>query len=212
MKLFDGLKWNNSFSSLQRAFALMMKSAVLNERLAMKVITQSQFSDKMLAEIPHMRAYSRMMTNDVSSADKHVFDTITQICRMRSSAMGSLQFRVQLFKILRHYLATAEPPPFGNSTTNRLTPPRMHRFLPSDTYPTKPLTLPAALRYLDFDARDAVVLIKGAGITPRNAALVSYCHESAINLRLRRGILLLNKLMQLEPATSASPVTSITIE
>ena len=62
---------------------------------------QASLSDRILTEIPRVRIYARLMTNDVSSADRRVAETLkhslSDIDRLRTCK----DLRIDLFMILR---------------------------------------------------------------------------------------------------------------
>ena len=62
---------------------------------------QASLSDRILTEIPRVRIYARLMTNDVSSADRRVAETLkhslSDIDRLRTCK----DLRIHLFMILR---------------------------------------------------------------------------------------------------------------
>ena len=62
---------------------------------------QASLSDRILTEIPRLRVYARLMTNDVSSADRRVAETLkhslSDIDRLRTCK----DLQIHLFMILR---------------------------------------------------------------------------------------------------------------
>ncbi len=75
---------------------------------------ETSLSEPILTEIPHLRAYARLMTNDVSSADREVTETLKRVLFNRERLCKCASLRVQLLTILRNVLIDSErvPPKF----------------------------------------------------------------------------------------------------
>ena len=68
-------------------------------------------SEAILTEIPHLRAYARLMTNDVSSADREVTETLKRALSNIEGLCKRSGLRVQLLTILRNFLIDSELAP-----------------------------------------------------------------------------------------------------
>ena len=67
-------------------------------------------SETILTEIPHLRAYSRLMTDDVASADQQVAETLRRALSIERLCKRT-GLRVQLLRILRNFLIDSELEP-----------------------------------------------------------------------------------------------------
>ena len=65
---------------------------------------QAGLASAILAEIPRMRAYARLMTNDRSEADREVEEALNCVVADDVRWSGGDRLRVALFKILRGIL------------------------------------------------------------------------------------------------------------
>ena len=68
-------------------------------------------SEAILTEIPHLRAYSRLMTDDVASADQQVTETLRRALSNIERLCKRTGLRVQLLRILRNFLIDSELAP-----------------------------------------------------------------------------------------------------
>ena len=64
---------------------------------------QTCFSEAILAEISHLRAYARLMTNDVSSADREVTETLKRALSNIEGLCNRTGLRVQAFDDPQEY-------------------------------------------------------------------------------------------------------------
>ena len=69
-------------------------------------------SETIITEIPHLRAYALLMTNDVSSADQEVTETLKQALSNRERLCKSTGLQdFQLLTTLRNFLIDSEQAP-----------------------------------------------------------------------------------------------------
>ncbi len=59
------------------------------------------FSEAILTNIPHLRAYAQLMTGDVSSGDREVSETLRRALDEVKELRKAPDFRIGLFIILR---------------------------------------------------------------------------------------------------------------
>ena len=166
---------------------------------------QTCFSEAILTEIPHLRAYATLMTNNVSRAHHGVTETLKHAFTNREGLCQGTGLRVQLLTILRNLLVASEPAshmvdPFP-AIYERLKAP--FRII-SGGRAKSPASLASALLSLAFEDRDAVVLSAGEGLPREDAAKVVGCEATVYDARLRRGFA---RLAELVPAQAQmSPV------
>ena len=163
-------------------------------------------SEAILAEIPHLRAYARLMTDDVASADREVTETLK---RALSNSEGLCQrggLRVQLLRILRNFLIDSELEPRKfkglSATYERLKGP----FRNADGGQGQwPMSLASALLYLNFENREAIVLRAGVRLSREEAARIIGCEFHVYDARVRCGFARLAQLLPAEaPENSPS--------
>jgi DNA-directed RNA polymerase specialized sigma24 family protein len=153
----------------------------------------TNFSAAIFSELPHLRAYARLMTNDPYKADREVEETLKHAICIMDQMSGRAGLRVQLLAILRRSLIAIE---------------RMHCMVPSAMYEklNSPFRIgngyskgsigPAsALLYLDYEDREAVVLTAGMRLSSLEAANMCGCEVGVYAARLRRGQAQLTELL-----------------
>lgn len=74
---------------------------------------QTDLASAILTELPHLRAYARLMTNDRSEAEREVEATIESASGDDIGCSDKAQLRVSLFRILRGFLAAISAPCFN---------------------------------------------------------------------------------------------------
>lgn len=163
---------------------------------------QSDFSAAILAELPHIRAYARMMTNDLARADFEVQETLKRIFFNEERMSKRADLRIQLLKILRNFLIAGERVHWRDFST----PSAIHRMLcdpfrighgTSET----PLSVGAALARLDYEDREAVVLTAGVGLSHAESAKVSGCDAEAYTSRVSHALARFTAVLGKEPRT-----------
>jgi RNA polymerase sigma-70 factor (ECF subfamily) len=176
----------------------------------MPVHAQADLASALLAEIPRMRAYARLMTNDRFGADLEVEEAIKCVLADDIRWSGGVQVRVELIKILRGFLARDRRPPLlqgvrdecgtfcclfaalGRTNTRGRTV--------SDVAP--------ALLHLSFEAREAMVLSEAAGFTDLEIAKICGCAPEIVRERVQNGRARLAELLGVEFGGDLNPVTA----
>jgi RNA polymerase sigma-70 factor, ECF subfamily len=162
----------------------------------MSVHVQTYFSEAVLAEIPHLRAYARLMTNDVNKADREVEETLKRAMSIMDRMSKRADLRVQLLTVLRSFLIGSERSHLRQFTMLPATYERLNGpFRIGNGHSEGSLSLASALLYLDYEDREAVVLSTGVGFSHREAAKVCNCEVSVYDARLSRGLKQLTELL-----------------
>jgi RNA polymerase sigma-70 factor (ECF subfamily) len=133
-------------------------------------------SETILAEIPRLRVYARLMTNDPSSADLQVADALQHAFSDVERLRACKDLRVHLFSILRTLLASGS-------------------FRIENGHLERPVSLATALLCLTFEAREAVVLRTGLKLSGEQAATIIGCELHIYDARVRRGLTRLAELL-----------------
>jgi len=167
-------------------------------------------SEAILTEIPHLRAYARLMTNDVSSADREVTETLKRAFSNIDGLCKCKGLRVQLLTILRNFLIDSElaPRKFNGLSAiyERLKEPFRNA---NGGHGERPMSLASALPYLNFEDREAVVLRAGVRLFREEAAKIIGCELHVYDARVRCGFARLVELLPAEaPANSRSEAIS----
>ena len=157
---------------------------------------QTCLSEAILAEIPHLRAYARLMTNDVSNADRGVTEALQRALSNIEQLRKRQGLRVQLLKTLRTILVVREaargkfrPLP---AICERL---KMPFRSVADGHPERPDSLASALMFLSFEDQEAVVLRAGVRVSREDAAKIIGCELHVYDARLRSGFARLAELL-----------------
>jgi RNA polymerase sigma-70 factor (ECF subfamily) len=176
----------------------------------MPVHAQADLASAVLAEIPCMRAYARLMTNDRLEADREVEEAVKCVLADDIRWSDGAQLRVALIKILRGILARDRRPALlqgvrdaygtfccsfaalGRTNTRGRTV--------SDVGP--------ALLQLGFEDREAMVLSAAAGFTELEIAEICGCTRETVRERVQNGRARLAELLAVEFADDLSPVTA----
>ena len=109
---------------------------------------QTSLCDRVLTEIPRLRVYARLMTNDVSSADRSVADTLKRALSDIERLRTCKDLRIHLFTILRAILVSGEAA-------------LKWSFQIANGHLERPISLATALLCLTFEGREAVVFRAG---------------------------------------------------
>ena len=162
-------------------------------------------SEAILAEIPHMRAYARLMTDDASSADQQVTETLKRALSNIEGLCKRAGLRVQLLRILRNFLIDSELEPRKfkglSAIYERLNGPFRNANRGQEQ---RPMSLASALLYLNFENREAIVLRAGARLSREEAAKIIGCELHVYDARVRCGFARLAELLPAETPVNPS--------
>ncbi|MGO9171848.1 MAG: hypothetical protein ACLP7P_07770 [Rhodomicrobium sp.] len=175
----------------------------------MPVHAQADLASAILAEIPRMRAYARLMTNDRSEADREVEETLNCVLANDIRWSGMSQLRVALFKILRGILARDRRQAlhqgvrdaYGTSCSS---------FAAIGRAKTRGRTVTdvgPALLQLGFEDREAMILSAAAGFQDLEIAEICGCAREIVRERVQRGRARLAELLRIEFVDDLNPVT-----
>ena len=157
---------------------------------------QTCLSEEILTEFPHLRAYVRLMTNDISSADREVTETLKLALSNRVLLCKHTGLRVQLLTILRNILVIGEAAPGRlkalSAIYERLKAPFR---IVANGHPERPDSLATALLRLNFEEREAVVLRAGVRVSREEAAKIIGCELHVYDARVRSGFARLAELL-----------------
>lgn len=141
--------------------------------------------EAILAEIPRLRVYARLMTNDVSIADQGVSDTLEHALSNAEPLRTCKDLRIHLFTILRSVLVSAE------TALGKFKGP----FQVENAHLKRPISLAIALLCLTFEGREAVVLRAGLRLPREEAATIIGCELYLYDARVLRGLTRLAELL-----------------
>ena len=162
-------------------------------------------SEAILTEIPHLRAYARLMTDDVSSADQQVTETLRRALFNSEGLCKRSGLRVQLLRILRNFLIDSELAPRKfkglSAIYERLNGPFRNA---NGGHGQRPMSLASALLYLNFENREAIVLRAGVRLSREEAAKIIGCELHVYDARVRCGFARLAELLRAEAPVNPS--------
>ena len=166
----------------------------------------TRLSEAIFTEIPHLRAYARLMTDDVASADREVTETLKRALSNIEGLCKTHRLQVQLLRILRDFLIDSELAPRKfkglSAIYQRLNGPFRNA---NGGHRHRPMSLASALLYLNFENREAVVLRAGVRVSREEAAKIIGCELHVYDARVRCGFARLAELLPAEaPANSPS--------
>jgi len=202
--------WHSKLLSIDVRFKAPNDSGFGRGAKQMPDQIQTCLSEAILAEIPHLRAYAGLMTNDVSSADREVTEALQRALSNIERLRKRQGLRVQLLKILRNILVIGEAAP-GKfrplpAICERL---RMPFRNVVDGHRERPDSLVSALLLLNFENREAVVLRAGVRVSREDAAKIIGCELHVYDARVRSGFARLAELLPRQmPTTSAGEATA----
>jgi RNA polymerase sigma-70 factor (ECF subfamily) len=154
---------------------------------------QASLSDRILTEVPRLRVYARMMTNDISIADRGVAETLQDALSDVERLRACQDLRIHLFTILRAILVSDET--------------ALGKFkgllLIENEHIETPISLATALLSLTFESREAVVLRAGLRLPREEAATIIGCELHIYDARVRRSLTRLAELLPQEVLAKA---------
>ena len=150
---------------------------------------QTSLCDRVLTEIPRLRVYARLMTNDVSSADRSVADTLKRALSDIERLRTCKDLRIHLFTILRAILVSGEAA-------------LKWSFQIANEHLVKPM-LATALLCLTFEGREAVVFRAGLRLSRAEAVTIIGCELYVYDARVWRGLTRLAELLPQEALAKA---------
>ncbi len=161
---------------------------------------QFNVSSAILAEIPQMRAYARLMTNDRSKADQAVEEALKSLSVTEIRCCERSQVRVPLFEILRGFLARDQRPAFNQAGPNTYISFSSSLALASGRNNEQQTVTDTgfALLKLSFEEREALILSAAAGFSDLDIAKICGCKEENIRARVIHGRSRLSGLLRIE--------------
>jgi RNA polymerase sigma-70 factor (ECF subfamily) len=153
----------------------------------------ASLSDRILTEIPRLRVYARLMTNDVSIADRSVAETLQDALSDIERLRACKDLRIHLFMILRAILVSDETALRKFKGLFRI----------DKGHVETPISLATALLCLTFEGREAVVLRAGLRLSRVEAATIIGCELPIYNARVRRALKRLAEILPQDVLTRA---------
>lgn len=158
------------------------------------IVRSQNLSEAILAELPEMRAFARLMMNDRHEADDKVAAALTLAMSDKDGLRRRGDLRLSLFAILRKCIAQHDRKPSSDAQA----------VFPSegDSAQTSvsgmncmPVTaIDKAVAQLNFEEREAIILSVAAKFSVREIAIICECSQMAVESRLQgAGIVLRRK-------------------
>ena len=161
---------------------------------------QSGPASAILLEIPHLRAYARLMTNGRSELDRQVEDTLESVSADDIFGCDRSQLRIRLFQVLRGFLSrdprSMVQRDIPHSYGNPCSPQAVAGDAVSDAQTVTEVG-PAILR-LDFEDREAIILSAAARFSDQEIAEICGSAPDTVRSRVHRGREQLAKILRVE--------------
>ncbi len=144
------------------------------------------FQSDLLALIPHLRAFARMLTLDHAEAEDLAQDALTSAWRARASYEPGTNLKAWMFMILRNRFYTQRRRSWRSVA---LDPEVAERTLIASDDPTQALQLNElrmAMKALPDDQREALILIGAGGLSYEEAAAICDCAVGTMKSRVNR--------------------------
>ena len=170
---------------------------------------QPDLASAILVEIPCMRAYARLMTNDRLEADREVEEAVKCVLADDIRWSDGDQLRVALFIVLRSFLARTRRPPLLQGVRDAY-----GAFCCSfaalgrtDARDRAVTDVGPALLLLSFEEREAMILSAAAGFAELEIAEICGCARETVKERVQNGRARLSELLAVEFPDDLNPVT-----
>ncbi len=143
---------------------------------------EPSLSERVLVEIPRLRTFARLMTNDASSADRAVTETLKYALHHIERLGACKDLQIHLFIILRAILVKCEAE-------------LQVSFWIENGHLERPISLATGLLSLPFEGREAVVLRAGLRLSRMTAAIIIGCEPHIYDARVLKGLIRLAELL-----------------
>jgi RNA polymerase sigma-70 factor (ECF subfamily) len=153
---------------------------------AADAVAPADFQSQLVALIPHMRAFARMLTLDAAEADDLAQDALANAWSARASYTMGTNLKAWAFMILRNRFYSERRRSWRYAP---LDPEVAERTLVAGDDPTQALELNElrmAMAALPEDQREAVILIGAGGLSYEEAAAICDCAIGTMKSRVNR--------------------------
>ena len=172
---------------------------------------QSDLQSAIRAEIPRMRAYARLMTNDRSKADRAVEKTLKSLSATDIQWCERTQLRIPLFEILRGFLSGDQRPLLNQaypSTSISVSSSLVSASRATESEQQTVEETGSALMKLNFEEREALILSATAGFSDLDIAEICESKPEIVRARILRGRTRLAELLKIEFDDDLEPATN----
>jgi RNA polymerase sigma-70 factor, ECF subfamily len=154
----------------------MAEREAYSVRAAAETLVRDQtLVDMVRIEVPGLRAYARLMNNDIVVADQLVADTLNRAFASDSLPRRASCLRLPLFAILRTVLASDQHRPHQDTADIS--------------------GLEGVLILLNFEDREAIILTVAAQFTESETGKICACPPATVKRRMHRGLARIAQLM-----------------
>lgn len=156
------------------------------EKIAIEPLSDDEFKKRLVATMPHLRAFARSLTRDPTLADGIVQDTLLKAWAARDRFMADKPMRAWAFVILRNtYYSRLRRNKF-EGVYHEEEAAELLTVEPAQEGPLHMADLHSALMELAPDQREAIILVGAGGFTYQEAADIVGCAEGTIKSRVSR--------------------------
>jgi RNA polymerase sigma-70 factor (ECF subfamily) len=158
--------------------------------------TEEAFTSGLVALIPHLRAFARMMTRDAAEADDLAQEALAKAWQSRASFTPGTNLKAWSFMILRNQFYSEKRRSWRNVELDQEAAERTLLAV-SDPDSTLHLNeLRMAMASLPPDQREALILVGAAGMSYEEVADICQCAVGTIKSRVSRARQLLSRLYE----------------
>jgi RNA polymerase sigma-70 factor (ECF subfamily) len=169
------------------------------------LVPSKTLSEAILAELPEMRAFARLMVNDLHQADDEVAAALTLAMSDKEGLRSRGDLRLSLFAILRKRIAQHDRKPPADARA--VFPAEEDSAETSASGMIRvPLTaIDKAVMQLSSEEREAIILSVAAQFTVREIAIICECSLMEVDRRLHGA----GKVLRRKPAPAPFMLQSL---
>jgi RNA polymerase sigma-70 factor (ECF subfamily) len=154
------------------------------------------FTEGLLALIPYLRAFARMMARDPAEADDLAQEALAKAWQSRSSFAPGTNLKAWLFMILRNQFYSEKRRSWRNVELDQEAAERSLVAIEDPDATLQLNELRMALAALPAEQREALILVGAAGMPYEEVAEICGCAVGTIKSRVSRGRQLLLHIYQ----------------
>lgn len=141
-------------------------------------------SEAILAELPEMRAFARLMVNDRREADDRVAAALTLAMSDKDALRGRGDLRLSLFAILRKCITQHDRTPSGDARADLPAEEDSAETSASGMKLAPVTAIDRDVMQLSYEQREAIILSVAAKFSVREISIICECSLAAVESRL----------------------------
>ena len=149
--------------------------------------TDEAFTEGLVALIPYLRAFARMMTRDPAEADDLAQEALAKAWQSRESFAPGTNLKAWLFMILRNQFYSERRRSWRNVELDQEAAERTLTAVSDPDAALQLNELRMALAALPSEQREALILVGAAGLPYEEVAEICGCAVGTVKSRVSRG-------------------------